>query len=41
MDDFLGELDNVKSRWKLPWCIGGNFLFVFPVNGKVRVEIVE
>lgn len=25
IDDFLGELDDVKARWDLPWCIGGDF----------------
>lgn len=22
---FLGELDDIKARWDLPWCIGGDF----------------
>lgn len=28
VDEFLGELDNVKARWDLPWCIGGDFNLV-------------
>lgn len=28
IDDFLGELDDVKARWNLPWCLGGDFNLV-------------
>lgn len=25
MDEFLEELEVIRSRWELPWCIGGDF----------------
>lgn len=25
VEDFLGELDDAKAMWDLPWCIGGDF----------------
>lgn len=28
VDEFLGELDDVKARWDLPWCIGEDFNLV-------------
>lgn len=25
VDIFLGELDDIKAQWNLPWCIGSDF----------------
>lgn len=33
--DFLGELDNIRGRWDLPWCSRGDFNLVrFPSERK-------
>lgn len=28
VDIFMGEMDDIKDRWDLPWCIGGDFNLV-------------
>jgi len=25
IDEFWGELDNMKAKWDLSWCLGGEF----------------
>lgn len=29
VEDFLMELDDIKARWNLPWCIGGDLSLSF------------
>lgn len=39
IEDFLGELDDLKGRWDLLWCIGG--ISIWLARGREKVMAIE